>query len=103
MRRGRIYTAANLARLLGEKVSTVDEALCELVASGSIEACNQSMHALGYRRAEVHSAQPTQSDSTQPTETSVATFPVTRRLEGSLTGYGASMEQHRALAMLARR
>jgi hypothetical protein len=89
MRRGRIYTAANLARLLGEKVSTVDEALCELVANGSIEACNQSTHALGYRRAEVHTTQPAVADATQQTELSVATFPVSRRLEGSLTGYGA--------------
>jgi hypothetical protein len=104
MRRGRIYTASNLGRLLGEKADAVEQALCELVADGSVEACNKSMNVLGYRRSELmHVQQTAHPDTRQEAETSVATSPVTRRLEGSLSGYSASIERHRVLAMLVRR
>jgi hypothetical protein len=104
MRAGRAYTARNLARLHGTPVDTLNHALHELAEDGKIRPCYNSRREKGYcaARVEPPPASETGEDTAQ-VATSVATQPVTRRLDSALTGYGSAMDAHRALAMLVRR
>lgn len=85
-------------------MDTVNEALCELVAHGSVGLRDNGLKAMGYCRNEAGETPSAQQYTDSPlAATSIATFPVTRKLEGSLSGYDSAIQQHRNLAMLARR
>jgi hypothetical protein len=103
MRHGHVYSAANLGRLLGVSVDEITNALCKLVEDGTIRASDIGSDGHGYCRDLPGQTLHAGRDDSQQAATSIATFPVTRKLEGTLSGYEKAMEQHRALAMLARR
>jgi predicted ArsR family transcriptional regulator len=103
MRRGHDYTATDLAERFSEPTTTVRDMLCTLVEEGRVEMSSKSSRMMRFRLAEARVAA-SQSDQGggEAAVTSVATFPVTRTLNGSLCGYDSTLTRHRALAMLAR-
>lgn len=101
MRRGRVYTSSNLSRIHRIESAAVVLALGELVDQGVLRTCLNSRKLPGYCLVEA-AVLPAQADDTKPPR-AVATPPVTRRLDGALSGYETGIETHRALAMLARR
>ncbi len=104
MRAGRAYTASNLARLHGASLDASNSALRELVAEGKLRPCYNARREQAFcSTREEPSPAPDDADGSTQLLTTVATFPVTRRVEGSLTDYGRLIDAHRALAMLARR
>ncbi|WP_411192556.1 hypothetical protein [Paraburkholderia sp. B3] len=99
MRRGRVYTSANLTRIHRVEADAVAHALAELVGKGVLRECLNSRKLPGYCLAGSNPA-PAQS---QAVSGEVATPAVTRRLDGVLRGYETELATRRALAMLARR
>jgi hypothetical protein len=103
MRHARVYAPSNLARLHGAAPEAVGEALRALIEEGLVRECNNARGQKGYCSTQAAPALPLTQAGDTPSPTSVATFPVTRRLDGLLTDYISSIESHRTLAMLVRR
>jgi hypothetical protein len=103
MRHARVYAASNLARLHGASQEAVGQALRELIDEGLVRECNNARGQKGYCSTQTAPALPLAQPGDAAVSTTVATFPVTRRLDGVLTDYISSIESHRSLAMLARR
>jgi hypothetical protein len=101
MRRGRVYTSANLARIHRAEPEAVAGALAELVNRGVLRTCLNSRKLPGYCLTESNVVAAQAEPVSTPRE--VATPAVTRRLEGVLSGYESELSTRRALAMLARR
>jgi hypothetical protein len=101
MRRGRVYTSANLTRIHRVEPDAVAGALAELVNKGVLRTCLNSRKLPGYCLTE-SGAVDVQAQAL-PASCEVATPAVTRRLEGVLSGYESELSTRRALAMLARR
>lgn len=99
MRRGRVYTSANLSRIHRVEPDAVASALAELVAKGVLRECLNSRKLPGFCLAE---SSPAPAER-QAAGGAVATQAVTRRLDGVLCGYETELATRRALAMLARR
>jgi hypothetical protein len=99
MRRGRVYTSSNLARIHRVEPDAVVVALAELVAKGVLRECLNSRKLPGFCLAESSSA----LTERQADGGVVATPAVTRRVDGVLRGYETELATRRALAMLARR
>lgn len=101
MRRGRVYTSSNLSRIHRVEPAAVVLALDELVDRGVLRTCLNSRKLPGYCLVEA-AILPVPADSARPPR-AVATRPITRCLDGALSGYETGIATHRALAMLARR
>jgi hypothetical protein len=101
LRHNRVYTASTLARLFGVSGKAVEAALATLIASGTIRACANARHDLGYC---LTGATPVFDSAAELSDaTTVATPLVTRRFDGALAGYDRQLGEHRSLAMLTRR
>jgi hypothetical protein len=101
MRRGRVYTSANLARIHRVEPAAVAGALAELVNRGVLRTCLNSRKLPGYCLIESNAVGVEAESRSLSRE--VATPAVTRRLDGVLSGYENELSTRRALAMLARR
>jgi hypothetical protein len=101
MRRGRVYTSANLTRIHRVEPDAVADALAELVNRGVLRTCLNSRKLPGFCLTESN-AGGVQVESLSVSR-EVATPAVTRRLDGVLSGYENELATRRALAMLARR
>jgi hypothetical protein len=99
MRRGRVYSSANLTRIHRVEAEAVARALADLVSKGVLRECLNSRKLPGYCLAESTSS----PEQRQVATGEVATPAVTRRLDGVLRGYESELATRRALAMLARR
>ncbi|WP_028224194.1 hypothetical protein [Paraburkholderia ferrariae] len=103
MRRGRVYTSANLTRIHRVEHDAVAHALSELVDRGVLRTCLNSRKLPGYCLTESCATPAVSLPVTVPPAREVATPAVTRRLDGVLSGYESELATRRALAMLARR
>lgn len=103
MRHARVYAPSNLARLHGASQEAVSHALRALIEEGLVRECNNARGQRGYCSTQAAPALPLAQPGDAAALTTVATFPVTRRLDGRLTDYVSSIESHRMLAMLVRR
>lgn len=101
MRHNRVYTAVTFARLFGVSEKAVETALATLIASGKVRTCINARRDVGYC---LSGATPISSAPLLPADaTTVATPPLTRRVDGALAGYDRQLDAHRSLAMLVRR
>jgi hypothetical protein len=100
MRHSRVYTAVTFARLFGVSEKAVEAALATLIASGKVRTCINARRDVGYC---LSGATPVSASPLQPDATTVATPPLTRRVDGALAGYDRQLGAHRSLAMLVRR
>ncbi|WGS51717.1 hypothetical protein LFL96_09560 [Paraburkholderia sp. D15] len=100
MRHNRVYTAGTFARLFGVSETAIDAALATLIASGKVRSCINARRDTGYCLA---GAKPIPATQVLADITTVATPPLTRRIDGTLAGYDRQLDVHRSLAMLARR
>jgi hypothetical protein len=103
MRRGRVYTSANLARIHRVEPDAVAAALAELVNKGVLRTCLNSRKLPGYCLTESNAVAVQAEQVSASASREVATPAVTRRLDGVLSGYENELSTRRALAMLARR
>lgn len=100
MRHNRVYTIGTFARRFGVSEKVREPALATLVESGKVRACFNARRDMGYCLA---GAKPVGASASLSNVTSVATLPVTRRIDGALAGYERQLDAHRSLAMLTRR
>jgi hypothetical protein len=100
MQRGRDYTPTHLAHQFDEPTKAVRDMLCTLVENGYVVLSSHSPRMMQFRRTE---ATLPASDAGEQGDEPVATFPVTRTFQGSLSDYENSLAKHRSLAMLSRR
>ncbi|SEE71309.1 hypothetical protein SAMN02787142_4473 [Burkholderia sp. WP9] len=100
MRHSRVYTAVTFARLFGVSEKAVEAALATLIASGKVRTCINARRDVGYC---LSGATPVCASPLEPDVTTVATPPLTRRVDGALAGYDRQLDAHRSLAMLVRR
>lgn len=100
MRYNRVYTAVTFARLFGVSEKAVEAALATLIDAGKVRACSNARRDVGYCLA---GAAPMPSSTALSEITTVATPPLTRRVDGVLIGYDRELDTHRSLAMLVRR
>jgi hypothetical protein len=100
MRHNRVYTVATFARLFGVSETVLEAALATLVETGKVRACFNARRDMGYCLA---GAKPVGVSADLSDVTTVATLPVTRRIDGALAGYERQLDAHRSLAMLTRR
>jgi hypothetical protein len=101
MQYNRDYSPTYLAQQFNETTATVRTLLCSMVEDGYAEMTSQYPGMVRFRRTIASQANHERGEDRSPT--SVATFPVTRTLSGSLSDYGASLARHQVLAMLTRR
>lgn len=100
MRHNRVYTIGTFSRRFGVSEQVVESALATLVESGKVRACFNARRDIGYCLA---GAKPVGGSTGLSDVTTVATLPVTRRVDGALAGYERQLDAHRSLAMLIRR
>jgi hypothetical protein len=98
---GRDYNPTYLAQYFDETTAILRDALCVLAQEGFVKMINKADGKIAFRR--VRNDFPVQGDNPNDQIRSVATFPVTRRLTGILSDYGASLASVRDLALLTRR
>jgi hypothetical protein len=101
MQFNRDYSPTYLAQQFNETTATVRTMLCSMVEDGHAEMTSRYPGTVRFRRAIPSPANHEQGP--RCSSTSVATFPITRTLSGSLSDYGATLTRHRSLAMLTRR
>jgi hypothetical protein len=101
MRIGRDYNLTYLAQYFDVTTAILRDALCALAQEGFVKMINKADGKIAFRR--VRNDFPVQGDNPTEQIRSVATFPVTRRLTGILSDYGASLASVRDLALLTRR
>ncbi|MDQ0625919.1 hypothetical protein QFZ39_005194 [Paraburkholderia graminis] len=100
MRHSRVYTAVTFARLFGVSEKAVEAALATLIESGKVRTCTNARRNVGYC---LGGATPVSASRLPSDATTVATPPLTRRVDGALAGYDRQLDAHRSLAMLVRR
>lgn len=100
MRHNRVYTIGTFSRKFGVSEQVLESALATLVESGKVRACFNARRDIGYCLA---GAKPVGGSTGLSNVTTVATLPVTRRVDGALAGYERQLDAHRSLAMLIRR
>ena len=100
---GRKYCASQLAEWFDTSTAQMNDMLCMLVEDGLVRMSSHATGIILFERFAFQAAQrvPRSRNATQ-LQTSVATPPVTRTMQGALGGYEASLETLRGLAMLAR-
>jgi hypothetical protein len=106
MHRGRDYTPTHLAQQFGAPPTVIRDMLYALAEEGTVIISSRSPRMMQFRRADarVRESDPSENGEVeQAAATSVATFPVTRTVHGSLSDYENSLAKHRSLAMLSRR
>jgi hypothetical protein len=104
MQHNRDYNPTYLARQFNETTSVVRDMLCALVEDGRAEMTSRYHGTIRFRRVRMQLTDASCGNGPEPGDgTSVATFPVTRTLSGSMSDYGASLARHQVLAMLTRR
>ncbi|AQH02728.1 hypothetical protein A9R05_27835 [Burkholderia sp. KK1] len=103
MNSGERYSATKLAQAFGRSTEVVRLLLMALVDEGAVEICAQSSRVTRFQRANGVARAPAgkSHDASEPVATSVATFPVTRIVTGTLSNY--DLHAHSRLAMLTRR
>jgi DNA-binding IclR family transcriptional regulator len=101
MQYNRDYSPTYLAQQFNTKTSTVRTMLCAMVEDGYAEMTSRYPGTIRFRRTITSQATHERAEERSPT--SVATFPITRTISGSLSDYGASLSRHQVLAMLTRR
>lgn len=103
MRRGRKYTATQLAQLAGVSRPAVAGMLHTLVDEGRLRASRTQARVVHFE-LEAPDALRTGGQDAPPVSTSIAVarFRITRTVEGPLSGYDSELATQRRLAMLAR-
>jgi len=100
---GQEYSATQLAHLLQVPRSAAAGMLRELSDEGLLRIIRKSARVVHFT-PERPNPRPRAKRDPRPasTPTSVATFPITRTLEGCLSGYDSELTRQRRLALLAR-
>jgi hypothetical protein len=101
MQIGRDYNPTYLAPHFDVTTAILRDTLCALAQEGFVKMINKVDGKIAFRR--VKTELPVQGDNPAEPSRSTATFPVTRRVTGVLSGYGASLASVRDLALLTRR
>lgn len=105
MQLGRDYSPTYLAQYFDVTTAILRDSLCALAQEGFVKMINKADGKIAFRRVvnELPNEPPEQGDNPTEEVRSTATFPVTRRVTGILSGYGASLASVRDLALLTRR
>ncbi|MDR6412191.1 UNVERIFIED_ORG: hypothetical protein ABIC62_005733 [Burkholderia sp. 1595] len=100
---GHEYRASELAEWFDTSTAQVTDMLCTLVEDGLVRMSSHATRIIRFERLAFQPAQPVpRSRNATQLQTSIATPPVTRTMQGSLHGDEASLGTLRGLAMLAR-
>jgi hypothetical protein len=101
MQIGRDYNPTYLAQHFDVTTAILRDTLCALAQEGFVKMINKVDGKIAFRR--VKTELPVRGDNPAEPSRTTATFPVTRRVTGILSGYGASLASVRDLALLTRR
>ncbi|CAE6862565.1 hypothetical protein R69746_07896 [Paraburkholderia aspalathi] len=100
---GRGYRAGELAAWFDTSTAQINDMLCTVVEDGLVRMNSHATRIIRFERLAFQPAQPVpRSCNATQLQTSIATPPVTRTMQGALRGYEASLETLRGFAMLAR-
>jgi hypothetical protein len=103
MKPGQDYTATRLSLLIGATTTMVGDSLRKLVEDGRVEVSRSGPRSSWFRLAKTEGARElAEPDDGTQAQTSVATFPVTRVMVGSLSGYDAALMARRDLVTQTR-
>ncbi|MFP4891717.1 hypothetical protein [Paraburkholderia sp. EG304] len=93
--------------LFGVSERAVEAALAPLIENGTGRVCLNARRVSGYclsgARHVVNGGAATETTHEDAVTTTIATRSAVRSFEGALAGYDSQLQQHRSLAMLARR
>jgi hypothetical protein len=103
MRPGQDYTATRLSLLIGARPPKVGDMLHMLVEDGRVTISRSGARSSWFRLADTQgNPKHAEPDGSGQAQTSVATFPVTRVMAGSLSDYEDDLMAKRDLAMQTR-
>lgn len=103
MESGKDYTATRLSLRIGARTAEVLGLLHKLVDNGHVELSRSTPRSLLFRLVEADENRTmVDADDSDQAQTSIATFPVTRVMVGSLSDYDSALMARRDLAMQTR-